>query len=89
MPIITERRSMEWEDLVEMRRSVEDLAIMIAHLDMVLAHQLHVNHPSYGSFIRQFQGLTFLMNHNLIICQKEIYDVLTEALEKVPIKTEQ
>jgi len=89
MPIITECRDMEWRDLVEMRRSVDDLAVMIAHLDMVLSQQLRANHPSYGAFIRQFLKLTFLMNHNLIMCQKEIYEVLTEALEKTPIKTEQ
>ena len=80
MPIITERRDFEWRDLVKMQNSVDDLAVMIAHLDLVLSRQLQTNHPSYGAFIRQFQGLTFLMNHNLIICQKEIYEVITEAL---------
>jgi len=82
MPVMTERRDFEWRDLVKMRESVDDLAVMIAHLDLILSHQLETNHPSYGAFIRKFQGLTFLMNHNLIICQKEIYEVITEALLK-------
>ncbi len=89
MPIITERRDLEWKDLVEMRSSVDDLALLIAHMDMVLSQQLRANHPSYGSFVRQFLKLVFLMNHNLIMLQKEIYEVLTEALAKTPIKTEQ
>ena len=80
MPVITERRDFGWRDLVKMQNSVDDLAVMIAHLDLVLSRQLQTNHPSYGSFIRKFQGLTFLMNHNLIICQKEIHEVITEAL---------
>ena len=89
MPVMTERRDFEWRDLVEMRTSVDDLALLIAHLDMVLSQQLRANHPSYGAFVRQFLQLTFLMNHNLIMLQKEIYDVLTEALLKTPVKTEQ
>lgn len=80
MPVITERRDFEWRDLVEMSKSVDDLAVMIAHLDLVLSRQLETNHPSFGSLIRRFLGLTFLMNQNLIICQKEIHEVLTEAL---------
>ena len=80
MPVITEHRDFEWRDLVKIRESVNDLAVMIAHLDIVLSAQLETNHPSFGAFIRRFLGLTFLMNHSLIICQKEIHDVLTEAL---------
>jgi len=80
MPIMTEHRDFEWRDLVKIRESVNDLAVMIAHIDLVLGRQLETNHPSFGSLIRRFLGLTFLMNQNLIICQKEIHEVLTEAL---------
>ncbi len=89
MPVMTERRDFGWRDLVKMRESVDDLAVMIAHLDLILSRQLETNHPSYGAFIRRFQGLAFLMNHNLIICQQEVHNVLTEALLKAPIRMEQ
>jgi hypothetical protein len=83
-----EHRDFEWGDLVKIRDSVDDLSVMIAHLDMVLAQQIRDNHPSFGAIIRRFLKLAFLMNQSLITCQKEIYEVLTEALEKTKL-TEQ